>query len=162
MAGNNTAREKYTQGKPFDFVREFQKLQNAVKSMQIQSPGLQDIWHYVGDSATGLGTAFGGAWGNRGGNWARLAFRKETPNLVRVMGGITIGTASTQLFGTLPVEYIPSSEQALRYIIVAGGTTAPWPQAAFNVQTDGNVVQNGNGTGGATAGWVSDVYSLDI
>ena len=147
---------------PGDIIQTILDLQKQIKTLMVQNPGVLDSWHYVGDPDTGLGTTFlTGSWGNRGGGWMNLAFRKVSPNNVEVRGGITVGTAGTAVFA-LPTGYQPVSTQALNYFVVAGSTSTLTNEPLLNVAaTTGTVQQNGVSTGGATAAWVNGTISLD-
>jgi hypothetical protein len=123
--------------------------------------GTPETWHYVG-AASGLGTAFGAAWGNAGGGFANLAFRKlaSPANEVEIQGTIsTTGTAPNNNVFTLPAGYIPTNSQRF------GRATAAVPAAGCNIQVAGGtgVVQVSNAPGGvATTIGVDIRVSLDL
>ncbi len=123
--------------------------------------GFPETWHYVG-AASGLGTAFGAAWGNAGGGFSNLAFRKlaSPANEIEIQGTIaTTGIAPNNNVFTLPAGYIPANSQRF------GRATAAVPAAGCNIQAAGGtgVVQVSNAPGGvATTIGVDIRVSLDL
>lgn len=152
---------RYQYAQPYDLVRSIRGNQTDIRDLQVRSAGVPDIWHYVGDPTTGLGTAFGSGWSNLGSGWANLAFKKVAANRIEIIGAVTVGAAGSTVL-TLPTGYIPVSQQSLMYFVVAGNTGSTSNAPLLNVLTSGAVVQNGNTTPGASAAWIHDTYSLDV
>jgi hypothetical protein len=76
-----------------------------------------DIWHIVGDSATGLGTAFTGGWVALSAPGPR--FRKYPDGRVRIAGSAKTGASGNGMF-VLPLGYRPTQDLTLP-VMAAGG-----------------------------------------
>ena len=84
-----------------------------------------DIWHYVGDPATGLGTTFGG-YGNAFG-LLNLRFKKIEDDRVRIEGVVTKTNktiTTDNIVFTLPAGYIPVDTHQLPLLGVMHETPA--------------------------------------
>jgi len=135
--------------------------ETEIRPLDVTNPANPESWHYVG-AGSGLGTAFGAAWGNAGGGFANLAFRKvaSPAQKVEIQGTIaTTGISPNNNIFTLPAGYIPANSQRF------GRATAAVPAAACNIQVAGGtgVVQVSNAPGGvATTIGVDISVSLDL
>jgi hypothetical protein len=83
-----------------------------------------DIWHNVGDAATGLGTAFAANSSNFSASEMPVGFRKSQDGRVQLKGLATIAAGWTNTLFTLPLGYRPT--KGVRFVVPSSNGPIFW------------------------------------